>query len=126
MISWSQSGGDAMQRRLRQLGTQLSHNAGLALYRQGEAIMTRSKAEFVPVKTGALKASGRVNPPQSTGRGWTVDLVYGGPAVNYALVQHETPWYRHRVGQWKYLEQPMYEATATLLQQVAAEMVTLL
>lgn len=84
--------------------------------------MDRSKTEFVPVKTGALKNSGRVTFPERSGNTWTVELIYGGPSAPYALTQHETPWYQHRVGQWKYLEQPMYEASATLMAIIAAEM----
>jgi hypothetical protein len=49
-------------------------------------------------------------------------MIYGGPSAPYALEQHETPWYRHPVGQWKYLEQPMKEASASLLRGVAREM----
>lgn len=116
------TGGPEMQARLHAVAAGLSRNAGAALYRRGEAIMTRSKTEFVPVKTGALKNSGHVQLPERIGRAWVVDLVYGGPAAPYALVQHETPYFVHRVGQWKYLEQPMYEAEATLLPIIAAEM----
>jgi hypothetical protein len=55
------------------------------------------------------------------GSRWQVDLVYGGPSAHYALEQHETPWYFHPVGQWKYLEQPMKEATPEMPRAIAAD-----
>lgn len=122
MLSWQVSGVAEMQHRLLGVANRLSTSAGVALYRQGAGIMRRSQSEFVPVKTGALKASGRVSGPLRYGRDWVVELIYGGPQAPYALTQHETPWFRHRVGQWKYLEQPLYEASATLLTEVASEM----
>jgi len=88
-----------------------------------EGVMARSKAEFVPVKTGALRDSGRVEPPQHPQyRNTSVDAVYGGGAVTYALEQHETPWYRHPVGQWKYLEQPLLESAGSAAEVMAAEL----
>ena len=117
------TGVDAMQRRAMSVATRLNAAAGTSLRRQGDAIMTRSKTEFVPVKTGALRDSGDVDGPEKIGTAWQVELKYGGPRAPYALVQHETPYYRHRVGQWKYLETPMLEAAGTLLAAVAADLV---
>ena len=93
-----------------------------AAYRFMEGVMTRSKEEFVPVKTGALKASGRVAPPVWEGNGLTVDAIYGSVAVHYALDQHETPWYFHPVGQWKYLEVPLMQAVPSAAHVMAADL----
>lgn len=94
----------------------------LAAKRVMEDVMRDSKANYVPVKTGALRNSGRVEEPVWAVKGWTVDAVYGNAGVNYALKQHETPYYYHPVGQWKYLEQPLLQASGTAAQVVAAEL----
>lgn len=111
-----------MVTRMRDVANRLNLNAGSSLYRQGESIMTRSKTEFVPVKSGRLKNSGRVDLPFKLPDGWQVDMVYGGPDAPYAATVHETPGRVHPNGQWKYLEQPMREASGYLLPTIAVEM----
>lgn len=81
-----------------------------ALYEEGEEIMGRSVEEFVPVDLGALRASGHVTQPKSMGDETVVELVYGGPAAPYAVIQHERLDFDHNVGQAKYLEIPALEA----------------
>lgn len=100
-----------------------STRVAAALYRIAERIMAASKL-LTPVKTGALRASGHVQLPVITASMVSVSLGFGGPSIPYALRQHETPpdIYHHRVGQWKFLEQPMQEAQATLPADLAAEM----
>ena len=58
---------------------------------------------LVPVDTGALKRSGRVEPaPQ----GASV-LVYGGGPIDYAGFVHYRLDVRHKVGQAQYVGQPL-------------------
>lgn len=112
-----------MTQKLGGEGASFRQKLAAALYRRGEAVMTRSKEEFVPVDTGTLKASGMVRPPVWEGTNVvSVELVYGGPAAPYAVVQHETPTYRHRVGQWKYLETPLLEAAPSMAQDIADDL----
>jgi hypothetical protein len=76
------------------------------LYLEGERVMADSKDNYVPVKSGTLKASGRVHAPVDLGGGkWEVTLSYGGPASHYALTVHEAPksWGQ---GKNKYLQKP--------------------
>lgn len=93
------------------------------LYREAEKVMRRSKEELVPVDTGNLRASGHVEQPNISADNIDVVLGFGGPAAPYALAVHENPnagapGYPHgsgkavgsKVGQWKYLEQPLLEA----------------
>lgn len=80
--------------------------------------MTRSKEEFVPVDTGLLRSTGRVELMQQ-GRKWFVVLSYGGPADYYAWYVHENPYAFHPVGQWKYLEQPIREAEPGMAERLA-------
>ena len=107
-----------LQRRLKQLGRDGNWELGKALYLEGEDIMAQSKAGFVPRDTSTLAASGHVQIPRP---GPLVLLGYGGPAVPYALVQHEAP-YRHKVGQRKYLEVPMLAAIPGMPYRIGKEM----
>ena len=69
----------------------------------GEEIMTDIKSSApghgVPVDTGALRATGRVEQLTPT----LVELGFGDDAVDYALVQHERVDYQHTVGEARYL-----------------------
>lgn len=84
------------------------------LYTEANLIMTRSKADFVPVDLGTLRGSGHVQDPETDRTKVTVTMGYGGAASAYALVQHERTDYHHTVGQAKYLEQPVLEAAGGL------------
>ena len=77
-----------------------------ALLGESERIMRLSKKSFVPVREGALRASGRV---VATGAAPLASVVlgYGGSARAYAVVQHENPRFHHTVGQWHYLITPV-------------------
>lgn len=83
----------------RGLGDELSKIA----YDVAREVMTESKLEFVPVLTGRLRASGRVEIPQINNADGTVsvDLSYNTP---YAWVQHET-----NPRKPKYLERPFWD-----------------
>ncbi len=111
-------GSKALQRKLKALGRTGEWELGKALYMEGEDIMAQSKAGFVPRDTSALAASGHVQIPQP---GPLVLLGYGGPAVPYALVQHEAP-YKHKVGQRKYLEIPMLAAIPGMPYRISKEL----
>jgi hypothetical protein len=76
------------------------------LVSEAETIMTASKEQYVPVDTGALRASGFVEPPIPTAMGASITLGFGGPSAPYAVIVHEDLTKRHRVGQAKYLEIP--------------------
>ncbi|HXH11157.1 MAG TPA: HK97 gp10 family phage protein [Alphaproteobacteria bacterium] len=90
-----------------------------ALFQVGEQIMTEAKA-LTPVDTGALRASGTVLPPEQDGTTVRVVLGFGGPAIPYALRQHEDVTLRHTVGQAKFLEQPFNAIAGQLDTHLAA------
>ena len=117
-VTWK--GIPEFRRQMATLKNATPREIGRALYEEGQHIMTRSKAEFVPVDTGTLRASGQVRVPQHSGGRVTVELGYGGAASAYALVQHERTDFHHPVGQAKYLEQPVNEAAAGFGQRIAA------
>jgi len=111
----------ALMAKLARLGIDIHFELAKALYHEGERIMGESKSTYVPVRRGVLRASGHVQLPQ---KGPVVYLGYGGPAIDYAIVQHETPpsKYKHRVGQWKYLEVPALRAATTMGAKIAAHL----
>ena len=102
-------------RKLRGLGSAVTQHAAKAVYREAEEVMRDSKENYVPVVTGTLRRSGFVQPPEVGPGGFSVRLGYGGPAAPYAFAVHENPNAGQsakgsRVGQWKYLEQPLMQA----------------
>ena len=111
-----------MRKNCTELATSLNRKAATGLRLQGDAVMANSKASYVPVKTGELKRSGQVDGPNRYGNEWVVSLTYGNADVTYAAEQHETPWYQHPVGQWKYLETPMKEAAGGMAASIALSM----
>lgn len=68
----------------------------------GEEIMTDVKASRpgagVPRDTGALAATGQVTDLHPG-----VQLSFGGPAAPYALIQHESVQFHHKLGEARYL-----------------------
>jgi hypothetical protein len=111
-------GSKELQAKLKKLGKSGEWELGKALYLEGEEIMAQSKAGFVPRDTSALASSGHVQIPQP---GPVVFLGFGGPSVDYAVVQHEAP-YRHKVGQRKYLEIPMVAAIPGMPYRIGKEL----
>lgn len=131
-----------MQERMKRIALKFPLSAARALYLRGEAVMTRSKREFVPVaedRGGTLRASGHVHPPEIEGKHLRVCLSYGGPADAYAIAVHEhlsqysPPSWQiaedrgtgvtfHPEGRGpKYLETPLMEAVATLAEDLATD-----
>jgi hypothetical protein len=82
-------------------GIVMKHPSGLRLI--GEEIMLDVKmarpGKGVPVRTGALRSSGRVEGPLAG----DVSLTFGGAAAPYALKVHEELDMYHRVGEARYL-----------------------
>ena len=95
--------------RIAAAAKRISADVGVGLRLIGEEIMLDVKASRpghgVPVDTGALRASGRVTGPASSGATGqaTVELSFGGAAAPYALVQHEVLTYHHELGEARYL-----------------------
>ncbi|HEX6827147.1 MAG TPA: hypothetical protein VF077_12590 [Nitrospiraceae bacterium] len=97
-----------------------------ALYAEGLTIMARSQP-LVPVDTGLLRSTGRVDLVPAEGLGVAVLLSYGGEGLApYAVYVHERTGLHHPVGQDHYLSQPLYEATAGMLERLSAAVHTAL
>lgn len=108
-VRWT--GAREFERRLQRLARAepLIREAAKTLFTEAELIMTEARKR-TPVDTGALRASGLVEPPTVSAGKVGVTLGFGGPAAPYAVVQHERLDYHHTVGQAKFLEQPFAEA----------------
>lgn len=121
--------------KLRRLAQRYPDRVMRAVYRRAEAIMARSKSEFVPVDNGILRNSGHVNPVMRQGRLVSVSMAYGGAAKAYAIAVHEhlsqysPPSWRATAVRFspagrgpKYLERPLFEALRTMAQDIAADL----
>lgn len=83
----------------------LTDAAGVGLYAAGNRVMTTAKSGLVPVDHGTLRGSGYVTEPVKEGEASViVELGFGGPAADYAVIQHEEQSFAHEVGTFKYLE----------------------
>ena len=112
-------GGDALARKLQEMGAKAMPLAAQALRMEAEAIMADSKSRYVPVDTGVLRASGVVGTPTVDRDGAEVRMGYGGAAEGYAVIQHEMMDYKHAVGGPKYLERPLLEAAKGMAARLA-------
>jgi hypothetical protein len=61
-----------------------------AVHSEATTVLNESK-RLVPVRTGSLRRSGKVETPQTMGARTTVEVTYGGDAAPYALYVHEIP-----------------------------------
>jgi hypothetical protein len=93
---------------------------GLRLW--GEETITLAKEDYVPVLTGALRASGTAEMVDEGTTAPSVRLSFGGqsPAGEYAIPVHERPA-SHRVGEDKYLEKPALRQSRKLKETIARE-----
>lgn len=121
-VSVTLTGADALQRRLNAMADATPQAVAGALYEEAQTIIAEAVRDYVPIDTGTLAASGRVDTPVLSPGAVEVTLGFGGQAVPYAIAVHENPRagqtggvspqgqkYRHfaRHGQWKYLETPL-------------------
>ena len=106
-----------------------------AMYAEATVVLNESK-KIVPVDTGNLRASGRVERPV-TGKGRAeVEITYGGAAAPYALIVHEVPtntggrWgtgMTHAAGKsFKYLEIPVMAHKKKFVDNVRARITDLI
>jgi len=100
-------GGSAFIAKLQNVARAGPQAVMATLYQEGQNIMTVAKQNYVPVDTGALRASGFVEVPKPTARGFAMEIGFGGPSAPYAVIVHEDLTKRHPVGQAKYLEIPL-------------------
>lgn len=112
-------GDKELRAKLLVMGKEADFEIGKALFDEANEIMAQSKAGFVPVKSGALRASGHVQLPRP---GPLILFGYGGPAVPYALIQHEAHYQHPGGGQRKYLEIPVVAAIPGMPDRLAKDL----
>lgn len=136
-LSFELKGSEELKRKLRGMGPAMIRVAARSLYRSAEAVMSDSKEHYVPVDTGTLRSTGRVDPPETSSRNVKVILGFGGPSAPYALAVHENPRsgktggqspsgrpYKHyaQTGQWKYLQTPIEQALPDIARQLKLDL----
>ncbi len=96
-----------MQRRLDDLVRRHPRVAQRALVSEAEIELTEMKRRTPvdPDGGGTLRSSGRLELVGAFGIKW----VFGGAAIDYAVVQHEELEYLHTTGQAKYVESVVLE-----------------
>ena len=86
-------------------------DAGASMRSTADGVMAVSKARYVPIATGQLRDTGRVDGPRITEDGMIqVDMMYGDDETHYAIIVHEDLGAHHEHGQAKYLEIPFNES----------------
>lgn len=128
-------GMDRLQRNLAMLGERAAEAIEDGVFEDAELIAGKAK-ELCPVDFGTLRASGYAITEHfvAPGKGAepsqelldaenenvvTAVIGFGGPAIPYALVQHERTDFHHKVGQAKYLETALYSESPHLLERIA-------
>lgn len=116
-ISLGFKGVDKMQKALakRELDVLKAVKAGV--YLAANNIMTESKRQ-VPVDQGVLRGSGYVALPVEQQGRVTVELGYGGPAADYAAIQHEVPMNHPEGGKDHFLSDPINAAEGSFKRTV--------
>lgn len=112
---------------LRRIADKFPDHVATAIYQEAQIEMTEAKRRTpvspVPaprgVVPGTLRASGRVGEPEIEGRRIKVTMSFGGPGIDYAVVQHENPDFFHTTGQWKYLESVLNESRPYMAARLA-------
>lgn len=113
-------GGAKLRRALRGLAHNASRALGAGLYLEGNNIMADAK-ERAPLDLGTLRGSGYVTTPHTSGHETTVELGFGGPAKDYAVVQHEELGFLHpEGGEAKYLERAVDARSANAARNIGA------
>jgi hypothetical protein len=127
-LEWDAGDQTTLMNAFRRLGAEATQEWTQAVVAEAEAIIADAKENYVPVASGALRASGQVQQPSSMGARVEVVMGFGGASVPYALYIHENLEINHAMphrnpetgrmyscmGQAKYLETPFNIAIATM------------
>lgn len=100
-------------------GPAAAQATGRAIYEEAQIIFAESQ-RLVPVRTGALRASGQVFPPKVSGNDIEVEMGYGGAAAPYAIYVHERLDLSHDAPtSAKFLETPVLQAADKIASRIA-------
>ncbi len=88
-----------------------------AFYQEALRIMEIAKSR-TPVRSGALRDSGIVFPPEISQNEIRITMSFGGDSITYAIVVHERLDVVHVIGQAKFLESVMLEEMGSILPNI--------
>lgn len=97
---------EAVFKALDSLGPEVMEAASVAAAEEADFIFPITQGQ-VPVNTGALRDTGRVEEPENETGELTVAIAYGDETVDYALAVHEDLEAIHPHGKAKYVEDPV-------------------
>jgi hypothetical protein len=106
-IEWD--GMDRLIRGLASVGADAAKIAVQSLNAEAQLVFRDSQRQ-VPYKTGALRASGRIEPATANGSTISVEITYGGTATQYAAYVHEIPKNYNHGKKAHYLSDPVEAA----------------
>lgn len=123
-VSVELKGQESLSRLFERAGNAHRKSLSAAMFAQANVVLNES-LEIVPVDTGTLKDSGRVEKPKITVTGIEVEITYGGAASQYAGIVHEDPNARHAEGKsYKYLEIPVNNNADKFVDEVKRRFIT--
>ena len=100
-------GKDAVLKKLQEAMARQRKALEAGLYAAGNNVGTQAK-ETAPHDDGALRGSIYTTLPVRQGARITVEVGAGGPAEDYAVIQHERLDFKHEVGGPKFLERALH------------------
>jgi hypothetical protein len=115
------TGTEDMRGKIRGYAKEFPDRAGAALRKETEVIATQAR-KLTPVDTGNLRATVHAEGPERNGDVISCSVEAGSAAEDYAFIVHEDMDAKHRVGQAKYIEHPLNEASGDILNRVAARL----
>lgn len=109
-------GVEQLKMNLKGLEKEAIQALNVALRTEANKVLWKA-ISITPIKTGALRRSGKVEKEKGGINEIIYAISFGSRKVGYAAPVHDKPA-RHPIGQWKYLETPWKEITATLIQDL--------
>lgn len=100
------TGQEQVARNMKAAIERMQQGAKAGAYQAAGNIITEAK-ERCPVDVGTLAGSGYAGQPTIEGSILTVPMGFGGPAEDYAIVQHEKLELHHAKGEAKFLERAL-------------------
>jgi hypothetical protein len=132
-VSVEMEGGEQLQKIIDRAASDSGARAGLeqAMFGFATKILNESK-KIIPIDTGSLRNSGRVEDPKVSNGVIEVAITYGGSGAPYAAIVHEDMTMDHspskltavtkrpRRGQAKFLEIPVMANAPSFARDIAA------
>lgn len=102
---------------IRKLEPRIIDAAQNGMIATAKTIMISSQRDYVPVDTGTLRKSARMDYTVA-GKNFSVWVSYN---TDYAIYVHEIP-YNHTKGSWKFLELPFTKYIPTIAKNIRKEL----